>query len=82
MASLMASLHSLDQDDPNEVQHDFFVHMTPLLSVSGSGDAGVLSIAPLHSKGQDNPNEIQHDIFGHVRTMALASLSHDPDSGV
>ena len=34
MVSPMASLHSLGQDDGNEVQHDFFVHVMSLASAS------------------------------------------------
>ena len=37
---LMAPLHCSGQDDQNDVQHDFLVHVTP-------------QMAPLHSSGQD-----------------------------
>ena len=38
-ASSMAPLHSLGQDDQNEVQHDFLCHVMPWVPVSASHDA-------------------------------------------
>ena len=39
MAPPVASLNSLAQDDRNEVQHDFFGHMTPLALMPALHDA-------------------------------------------
>ena len=38
-ALLMTSLHSLGQNDKNEIQHDYFGHATPLASASTPHDA-------------------------------------------
>ena len=47
----MALLHSLDQDNQNEVHHDFFDHVIPLASHDG---VTAESMAPLHTLGQDD----------------------------
>ena len=39
MASSVAPLHFLVQDDQNEMQHDFFSHLTLLALASASCDA-------------------------------------------
>ena len=60
MALSLAALHSLGQENSNEVQYDFLL-MVPIAS----------SMAPLYSLGQDNQIEIHKDFFSYV--MALAS---------
>ena len=39
MVKPMAQLHSLDHNDQNEVTHDFFSHVTPLVPALLSCDA-------------------------------------------
>ena len=39
---LIAPMHSLSQDDENDVQHDFSDHVTPLALVSVYCDAKVI----------------------------------------
>ena len=55
-APSIAPLHSSDQDDQNEVQHDFFGHVTLLFQPCHHAILTVLSMAPLHFLGQDNSN--------------------------
>ena len=58
----MPSMHFLDQDDQNELQHDIFAHVAPLsTSVSIMWHLHqhymmptASSMIPLHSFGQDN----------------------------
>ena len=47
--SLMVPLHSLGQDDQNEMQHDFFGHLRPLALHDASG----IEMKLLHLLGQD-----------------------------
>ena len=46
MASSMVPLHSLPQDDQNEVQDDIFEHVMPLklAFTSGDADGAIISI--------------------------------------
>ena len=63
MASNVAPLHCLQEENQNKMQHDFLViwchwhwhqcHMMPK----------ALSMAPLYSLGQENWNEMQHDFL-------------------
>ena len=62
--------HFLGQDDQNEGQHDFFGHVTPLVSALES------SIASFCSLGQGNQNEVQYNFWGHVMPLAPAFASH------
>ena len=44
MVSLMAQLHSLSQDDQNELQNDFFGYVVPFVAVLASCDGdGIIS---------------------------------------
>ena len=49
----MALLHSLHQDDQNDVQHDVSGHVISMVPASASHDAMALSMAPLHSLSLD-----------------------------
>ena len=76
-ALLMAPLHSLGQDNQNEVQHYFLVmwhhwhqHQHHMMLLA-------LSIAPVHSLCPADQSEVQHDISGHVMSLALVLASHD-----
>ena len=68
MASPMASLHSLCQDNCNEVQHDFFSHVIPL--------APVLASPMIHKTllGQDIHDEVELDLYGYAMPLALAMV--------
>ena len=50
----MAQLYSLGQDNWNEVQHDFFGHVIPLVLTLKLHDANSIVNAPLHSLDQDD----------------------------
>ena len=59
----MEPLYFLGQDKQNEVQHDFFGHVTPLaLAMTLHGADGII-IIPSHSLGPDVQNEVQHDFL-------------------
>ena len=45
MMSSMAPLNSLGQDDRNEVQHDFYSHVTQLTLTSAAYDANGIIIS-------------------------------------
>ena len=71
MALSVAPLYSLGLDNWNNVQHDLFGHLLPLMPVSVSHDASSIINAPFHLSGQDDQNEMQHDLFGHKMPLAL-----------
>ena len=56
---LMALLHSLGQDNQNEVKHDHSDHMRPLvMALASSNDNSVIN-GSLHSLAQHDQNEMQ-----------------------
>ena len=65
--------YSLGHDDHNEVQHDFFAHMSPLALPFASYNANSI-MALLNSLDQHNQNEIQHDFLCHVMSLPLAPV--------
>ena len=73
----VAPLHLLVQDDQNEMQHNFFNHLTLLALVSASCDTTCILIAPLHLLGQDVWSNVQHKFVGYVMLLKLESVSHD-----
>ena len=76
IALSMPPLHSLGEDNKNEIQQDFLViwhhwcqywhHMMPV----------TLLIAPLHFPGQDDQDEVQNHFFDHAMPLAPASQHH------
>ena len=56
----MACLHSLGQDDQNEVQHDFFGQVTALVLVSALHDANRTVNGTTTSLRSRQLNEVQH----------------------
>ena len=77
MASSIATLHSLGQDDWKDLQHYIFGHVTPLALASASHNKDSLVNGTIAFLVQDDQNEVQHKLFGHVMSLALAS--HDTD---
>ena len=63
MASEVAALHALGQDDQNEVHHDFVGHVTPYALYWNHMMLMALSMPKLHSLSHDDGNELQHDFF-------------------
>ena len=64
MTSSEALLHSFDQDDCNEVQHDFFGNVIALVPVLAA-DAfnGVINGTITFFLGPDNQIEMQYDFL-------------------
>ena len=62
-ASSRALLHSLHQDDQNEVQHDFLVMWCDWYQLQSHVTLTALSMTPLHSLGKDDQNEVQNDFL-------------------
>ena len=71
------TIASLVQDEQNEVQHDFFGHVTPMALASASHDVYSIAIPPLHSLCPDDQSEGQHDFSCLVIPLALVLASHD-----
>ena len=59
----MKPLHSLGQDDQNEVPTRLFSHVTLLTLALASHDASNVVKGPLHFLGKDNQNEVQHTFW-------------------
>ena len=75
MASSMAPLHSLGQDDSNEVQHDIFGHVRPLeLVLALQKDTGI-KIATLLSLYDDNQNEMHMTFWSFEATGTAHSVT-------
>ena len=70
-------LHSLHQNNQNEVQYYLFHCVTPL--VWHHVMVMALSMVLLHSIGQDDQNQVQCELFGHVMPLASVPESHDAD---
>ena len=64
-------IHSLDQDDENEVQHNFFWSCETVDTCMSIMMLMALSMALLHSLDYENWNDVYHDIFGHVMPLQL-----------
>ena len=62
-ALLMAPLHSLDQDDKNEVQHDFIGYVTPLAPASASHDADGIVNSTTTFLCLDEQSQVQNDFL-------------------
>ena len=70
MVSSMAALHSLGQDDQNEIKHDILFMRHHWHWCEHHVMSMASSIAPLHSLYQDDQNEMQHQLFDHVMPLA------------
>ena len=63
MASKMAPLYSLHQDNRNEVQHELFGHVIQLMSASASYITENIINDTFATPGQCNQNEVQHNVL-------------------
>ena len=88
MASSVAPLYSLGQDDQNKVQHDFLSHVTPLQPAMTSHDANVVINGIITFPRSIQSNWKKHDCFWvmcfhwywhHMTPMAL-SVAHGNDA--
>ena len=79
LASSMAPLHSLGQDDWNEMQHDFLGLLTPLMPVSVSHTTfGIINGTTAFLRLRWSKWGVTW-LFGHVMPLALVSASCDSD---
>ena len=76
----MAPLNSLDQDNQNEVQHDFSVMLQHCYQIKCHMTLTVLWIMQLNPLGQGDENEVHHVFFQHVMPLALLLTLHDANS--